>query len=121
MMRVDLTENEIAVLEMRKKQIPFSKIADILGIKHYQRIQAIHRTALEKIRKFRWLQESDPQLMRAAKENGLSYTQLFKLMNILDRNDILDSYKSVGTETLSQIEGIGEKYTKTLEDSKRLS
>lgn len=121
MMRVELNDREVQVLDLRRREVTFKEIANLLGFNHYQQAQAIYRKALKKLRRFRYLQKHDPQLIKAAEANGFSFTLLSRLFSILEREGIDAHYKDMDLYSLSEINGIGEEYLKVLEDSKLLS
>lgn len=121
MMRVELNDREVQILDLRKRAVTFKEIANLLGFNHYQQAQAIYRKALKKLRRFHYLQKHDPQLIKAAEANGFGFTQLSRLFSILEREGIEAHYKDMDLYSLSEINGIGGEYLKILEDSKFLS
>lgn len=121
MMRVELNELEVRVLNYRKCEVPYKEIAQRLGMSSYQRAQYVYRTALNKIRTFNRIRDNDPQLVKAAEKNGCDSTQLLRLFHVLEKNRIEDSYKTLSHSNLIETPGIGAQYIKILEDSIRFS
>lgn len=121
MIRVELTDREVQVLELRKHGKKFREIADVLGMKHYQQAQAINRTALKKLRTYRDIQKNDPQLLKAASECGFDFSKLSRLYSVMVRAGIDQTYKSMNPLELAETYGIGEEYLKILDFSRRIS
>lgn len=121
MIRVELTDREVRVLELRKSGKTFREISESLGMAHYQQSQGIYRKALKKLRTYRDIQKNYPSLLKAASSSGFDFAQLCRLYSIMDKRGILNRYKLMSSIELSEIFGIGEEYLKVLEISKRIS
>lgn len=121
MIRIELSDREVRVLELRKNGKTFREIAEILGMNHYQQGQGLYRKALKKLRTYRDIQKNDPSLLSAASKQGFNFAQLSRLYSIMVKNGIANRYKAMSSIEIAETEGIGEEYLKVLEISKRIS
>ena len=111
MLKVLISETERTVLELRQvKGYTFRQIAEAVGFKHYQQAQAMYTRTLRKLRVWKYLEKYDKDMLFAAYKFGWTQKKLLRLYYLLDRNGILETYRTLSPEKLLDIKGIGPDY-----------
>lgn len=120
-LRPELSEKEKVIVRMRKDGYTYKQIAEKFGYPSYQNPQGIYYRALDKLRKWQYIEKNDPELIEAAECAGLRFDQLLRIYNCLLRNKVFRNYKSMSEAELRNLDGIGDLYLNVLLDSKWLS
>lgn len=98
-----VTDVEVKVLNLRKQGVSFSVIAETIGVRHYQQVQQIYISALNKIRAIKYVTNDDRALLKATELSGYSWQTLIRLYNFLHKHNLLNMYYKLSDEDLDTI------------------